>query len=52
MLKTQGKPYEYQLFPELGHNTAFSRSQEPVNVAIQWIKTIGGRMNGNNQVKD
>jgi len=44
VLKTQGKPYEYQLFPELGHNTAFSKSHEPVSVAIQWIKTIGGRM--------
>jgi len=39
-LKAQGKPYEHQLFPELGHNTAFSKSQEPVSVAIKWIKTI------------
>ena len=41
-LKAQGKPYAYQLFPELGHNTASSKSQEPVNLAIQWIKAIGG----------
>lgn len=39
-LKAQGKPYEYQLFPELGHNTASSKSQEPVSIAIKWIKTI------------
>ncbi|QNK64085.1 alpha/beta fold hydrolase [Pedobacter sp. PAMC26386] len=43
-LKAQGKPYDYQLFPELGHNTASSKSQEPINVAIQWIKAIDGRM--------
>jgi pimeloyl-ACP methyl ester carboxylesterase len=36
-LKAQGKPYQYQLFPALGHNTAFAKSNEPVNVAIQWI---------------
>ncbi len=40
-LKSKGKPYEYQLFTALGHNTS-SKSQEPVNVAIKWIKTIGG----------
>ncbi len=43
-LKAQGKPYDYQLFTELGHNTAFSESREPVSVAIQWIKAIGGGM--------
>jgi dienelactone hydrolase len=43
-LKAQGKPYAYQLFPALGHNTA-SRSQEPVGIAIQWIKAVGGSKN-------
>ena len=43
-LKAQGKPYEHQLFPELGHNTAFSKlSSEPVSNAIQWIKGIKRR---------
>jgi pimeloyl-ACP methyl ester carboxylesterase len=40
VLKAKGKSYEYQLFTELGHNTAFSKSKEPVNMAIQWIKNI------------
>lgn len=40
-LKVQGKPYHYQLFPALGHNTSgFSTSPEPLNVAIQWIKAL------------
>lgn len=41
-LKAKGKPYEYHLFPELGHNTSISKSQEPINLAIQWIKGVGG----------
>ena len=45
-LKAQGKPFAYQLFPALGHNTAFSKSPEPVIQAIQWIKTTGGRTKG------
>lgn len=51
-LKAKGKPYEYKLFPELGHNTAFSKSQEPVDFAIQWIKTIGGSLKRNYKVKN
>lgn len=39
-LKAKGKPYTHQLFPELGHNTAYSKSPEPVNQAIQWIKSL------------
>ena len=39
-LKAKGKPYEYKLFPELGHNTAFAKSKEPVDFAVQWIKNI------------
>lgn len=41
-LKAKGKLYEYHLFPELGHNTSISKSQEPINLAIQWIKDVGG----------
>lgn len=37
-LKAKGKPYKYHLFPALGHNTSFSKSQEPVNLAIAWMK--------------
>lgn len=35
-LKAQGKPYEYCLFSTLGHHV--SGSEEPVNIAIHWIK--------------
>lgn len=41
VFKAQGKSYEYELFPELGHNTSFSKSEEPFNRALQWIKAIG-----------
>ncbi|WP_202615340.1 alpha/beta hydrolase family protein [Algoriphagus kandeliae] len=37
-LKAAGKPFDYYLFPTLGHNTAFSESNEPVDMAIQWVK--------------
>lgn len=37
-LKSKGKNYEYKLFPNLGHNTAFSDSEEPMKDAINWIK--------------
>lgn len=37
-LKSKGKPYEYKLFPNLGHNTAFSDSEEPMKDAINWMK--------------
>ncbi|MEJ5105895.1 alpha/beta hydrolase family protein [Chryseobacterium sp. MYb328] len=39
-LKSRNKNYEYKLYPELGHNTAFSGSDEPVNYAIKWIRNI------------
>lgn len=46
-LKVQGKPYDYQLFPALSHNTAFSKSSnEPVSTAIQWIKAKVTARNG------
>jgi pimeloyl-ACP methyl ester carboxylesterase len=37
-MKAQGKPYDYALFPELGHRTGFAGSA-PVALAIKWIKT-------------
>ncbi|MFP3592420.1 alpha/beta hydrolase family protein [Chryseobacterium sp. SIMBA_038] len=39
-LKSKGKRYEYKLFPTLGHNTAFSQSEEPMKDAIKWMKNI------------
>lgn len=39
-LKSKGKNYAYKLFPDLGHNTAFSKSEEPMKDAINWIKNI------------
>jgi pimeloyl-ACP methyl ester carboxylesterase len=39
-LKSKGKTYEYKLFPNLGHNTAFSSSEEPMKDAINWIKSL------------
>lgn len=44
VLKTQGKPYEYRLFPELGHNTGYSASPEPFNMAIKWIQALSGQL--------
>lgn len=39
-LKSQGKPFEYRLYPNLGHNTANASDPTPVEDAIQWIKQI------------
>ena len=39
-LKSKNKRYEYKLFPELGHNTAFTKNQEPVETVIKWMKTL------------
>ncbi len=36
--KVQGKPFEYTLFPTLGHNTAFDSDATPFDISIQWIK--------------
>lgn len=38
VLKTNGKNYVYKLYPALGHNTAFSDTNAPVEYAIKWIK--------------
>jgi dienelactone hydrolase len=40
ILKAKGKRYEYQLFPELGHNTAFSSDEVPIKTALEWMKNI------------
>lgn len=34
-LKLENKPFEYVLFPSLGHNT---NKIEPINIAVNWIK--------------
>jgi len=36
--KVQGKPFEYTLFPTLGHNTAFDSDTTPFDISLQWIK--------------
>ena len=36
--KVQGKPFEYTLFPTLGHNTSSADITETVDISIQWIK--------------
>jgi len=36
--KTDGKPFEYMVFPTLGHNTTSANTSEPVDFAIEWIK--------------
>ena len=40
ILKSKGKNYDYKLFPNLGHNTAFSDSEERMKNAINWIKNV------------
>ena len=37
-LKSDGKPFEYTLFSNLGHNTPFTDDKTPVEIAINWIK--------------
>jgi len=37
-LKAQGKPFEYTLFSNLGHDTAFVNDTAPFDLSIQWIK--------------
>jgi alpha-beta hydrolase superfamily lysophospholipase len=39
-LRTQGRAYHYQLFPALGHNTAFAESKEPLEAAIRWLYAL------------
>ncbi|WP_316829688.1 alpha/beta hydrolase family protein [Pedobacter aquatilis] len=37
-LQATGKKFEYVLFPELGHNTLFSKSTEPLSTAEHWMR--------------
>lgn len=46
-LLAQGKPYQYCLFPALGHNVVFSDHTEPVGIAVHWMKTHGLKSNKN-----
>lgn len=46
VLKVQGKPYEYVLFPSLGHNT---HKTEPLDIAIQWIRQKVLSLRGENK---
>ncbi|WP_051259527.1 alpha/beta hydrolase family protein [Epilithonimonas tenax] len=39
-LKSKGKRYDYQLFPALGNNTAFSDDEKPVEEMIEWMKNV------------
>jgi len=43
VLKAKSMPYDYQVFQAYGHNTASSKSNEPMNVAIQWIKGLSNQ---------
>jgi pimeloyl-ACP methyl ester carboxylesterase len=36
--KAHGKPFEYTLFPTLGHNTSAINIIEPFDISILWIK--------------
>jgi len=36
--KAQGKPFEYTIFPSLGHNTSSADITTPFDISIQWIK--------------
>ena len=36
--KVIGKPFDYTLFPTLGHNTSSVDITEPFDISIQWIK--------------
>ena len=38
IFKVQGKPFEYTLFPSLGHNTSSADITSPFDISIQWIK--------------
>ncbi len=40
-LRAQGRPYQYRLFPALGHNTAFAEPPAPLAAAIRWLHALG-----------
>lgn len=39
-LKNQGKPFDYRLYSNLGHNTGNASDPTPIEDAIHWIKQI------------
>jgi len=43
-LKLENKPFEYVLFPSLGHNT---NKTEPINISVNWIKQKSLEINNN-----
>lgn len=40
VLQDDGKSFDYVLFPELGHNTAFADTSAPVDTALYWIQQL------------
>ncbi|TLF46838.1 alpha/beta hydrolase family protein [Maribacter aurantiacus] len=48
-LKVQGKPFEYALFPALGHNTTLDSDTTPFDISIQWMKQKTLRIKNNNK---
>lgn len=44
-LKSQGKDFDYKIFPNFGHNLSISASMEPTQFAIDWIKSLAERIN-------
>jgi len=44
VLKLENKPFEYVLFPSLGHNT---NKTEPINISVNWIKRKSLEINKN-----
>ncbi len=39
-LKAKGKPFDYTLFPDLGHNTTAENTPQPFDIAVAWIKQM------------
>ncbi|MEN5436755.1 alpha/beta hydrolase [Sphingobacterium faecium] len=44
-LKSEGKDFDYKIFPNFGHNISISASMEPTKFAIGWIKSLAERIN-------
>ncbi|WP_438710664.1 alpha/beta hydrolase family protein [Aquimarina muelleri] len=47
-LKLEEKPFEYVLFPSLGHNT---NKKEPIDISINWIKQKSLNIKNNKKLK-
>ncbi|MFY7731376.1 MAG: alpha/beta hydrolase family protein [Flavobacterium sp.] len=39
-LKAKSKPFDYTLFPDLGHNTTAENTPQPFDIAVAWIKQM------------